>query len=56
MDGIENALDFDSDNDGIPDFIEAIDDIFYVLDEHKVDRVSRNELLTTLYSNHSILF
>lgn len=32
------------------DFLEAIDDILYVLDEHKVDRSSRNELLATLYS------
>lgn len=32
------------------DFLEAIDDILYVLDEHKVDRASRNELLATLYA------
>ena len=32
------------------DFLEAIDDILSVLDKHKVDRVSRNELLATLYS------
>ena len=32
------------------DFLEAIDDILYVLDSHEVDRVSRNELLATLYS------
>lgn len=32
------------------DFLEAIDDILAVLDKHKVDRVSRNELLATLYS------
>jgi len=32
------------------DFLSAIDDILFVLDAHKVDRVSRNELLATLYS------
>ncbi|WP_412987700.1 group I truncated hemoglobin [Pontimicrobium sp. IMCC45349] len=32
------------------DFLEAIDDILFVLDSHKVDRTSRNELLATLYS------
>lgn len=32
------------------DFLEALDDILYVLDDHKVDRASRNELLATLYS------
>lgn len=32
------------------DFLEAIDDILYVVDSHKVDRVSRNELLAILYS------
>ncbi|RLD26302.1 MAG: group 1 truncated hemoglobin [Bacteroidetes bacterium] len=32
------------------DFLAAIDDILFVLDANKVDRVSRNELLATLYS------
>lgn len=32
------------------DFMEGIDDILAVLDAHKVDRASRNELLATLYS------
>lgn len=32
------------------DFLEGIDDILLVLDRHKVDRNSRNELLATLYS------
>ena len=32
------------------DFLAAIDDILFVLDDNKVDRVSRNELLATLYS------
>jgi len=32
------------------DFLSAIDDILFVLDDNKVDRVSRNELLATLYS------
>jgi len=32
------------------DFLSAIDDILFVLDANKVDRVSRNELLATLYS------
>ena len=32
------------------EFLAAIDDILFVLDDNKVDRVSRNELLTTLYS------
>lgn len=32
------------------DFLEALDDILFVLDDHKVDRASRNELLATLYS------
>ena len=32
------------------DFMHAIDDILLVLDKHKVDRASRNELLATLYS------
>ena len=32
------------------DFLEALDDILFVLDNHKVDRVSRNELLATLYA------
>ncbi len=32
------------------DFLAAIDDILFVLDSHQVDRVSRNELLATLYS------
>lgn len=32
------------------DFMHAVDDILLVLDKHKVDRVSRNELLATLYS------
>ncbi len=32
------------------DFLYTIDDILFVLDAHKVDRVSRNELLATLYS------
>lgn len=32
------------------DFLDAIDDILFVLDKHKVDRASRNELLATLYS------
>ncbi len=32
------------------DFMHAIDDILLVLDNHKVDRASRNELLATLYS------
>ena len=32
------------------DFLSGIDDILFVLDANKVDRVSRNELLATLYS------
>ena len=32
------------------DFLSAIDDILFVLDDNKVDRVSRNELLAILYS------
>ena len=32
------------------DFLAALDDILFVLDANKVDRVSRNELLATLYS------
>jgi hemoglobin len=32
------------------DFLEAVDDILFVLDANKVDRVSRNELLAVLYS------
>ena len=32
------------------EFLAAIDDILFVLDANKVDRVSRNELLATLYS------
>ena len=32
------------------DFLAAVDDILFVLDANKVDRVSRNELLATLYS------
>lgn len=32
------------------DFMHAVDDILLVLDQHKVDRESRNELLATLYS------
>ena len=32
------------------EFLSAIDDILFVLDANKVDRVSRNELLATLYS------
>jgi len=32
------------------DFLHAIDDILFVLDTHKVDRGSRNEILATLYS------
>ena len=32
------------------DFLSAIDDILFVLDSNKVDRVIRNELLATLYS------
>jgi len=32
------------------DFLSAIDDILFVLDDNKVDRVSRNELLAVLYS------
>jgi len=32
------------------EFLAAIDDILYVLDDNKVDRVSRNELLAVLYS------
>jgi hemoglobin len=32
------------------EFLAAIDDILFVLDDNKVDRVSRNELLATLYS------
>ncbi len=32
------------------DFLSAIDDILFVLDANKVDRVSRNELLAILYS------
>ena len=32
------------------DFLSAIDDILFVLDSNKVDRVTRNELLATLYS------
>lgn len=32
------------------DFLNAIDDILFVLDTHKVDRGSRNEILATLYS------
>jgi hemoglobin len=32
------------------EFLSTIDDILFVLDANKVDRVSRNELLATLYS------
>lgn len=32
------------------DFLHAIDDILLVLDNHQVDRNSRNEILATLYS------
>jgi len=32
------------------EFLAAIDDILFVLDDNKVDRVTRNELLATLYS------
>jgi len=32
------------------EFLSAIDDILFVLDDNNVDRVSRNELLATLYS------
>lgn len=32
------------------EFLAGIDDILFVLDANKVDRVSRNELLATLYS------
>jgi len=32
------------------DFLHAIDDILLVLDTHKIDRGSRNEILATLYS------
>ena len=32
------------------DFLEGIDDILFVLDDNKVDRVTRNELLAVLYS------
>jgi len=32
------------------DFLHAIDDILLVLDAHKIDRGSRNEILATLYS------
>ena len=32
------------------EFLAAIDDILFVLDDNKVDRISRNELLATLYS------
>ena len=32
------------------EFLSGIDDILFVLDANKVDRVSRNELLATLYS------
>jgi len=32
------------------DFLEGIDDILFVLDANNVDRVTRNELLATLYS------
>ena len=32
------------------EFLAAIDDILFVLDDNKVDRASRNELLATLYS------
>jgi len=32
------------------DFLHAIDDILLVLDTHKIDRNSRNEILATLYS------
>lgn len=32
------------------EFLTGIDDILFVLDANKVDRVSRNELLATLYS------
>ena len=32
------------------EFLAAIDDILFVLDANGVDRVSRNELLATLYS------
>ena len=32
------------------EFLSAIDDILFVLDDNKVDRVSRNELLAVLYS------
>jgi len=35
------------------DFLHAIDDILLVLDTHKVDRASRNEILATLYSMKS---
>ena len=32
------------------DFLSALDDILFVLDDNKVDRVTRNELLAILYS------
>ncbi len=32
------------------EFLSGLDDILFVLDANKVDRVSRNELLATLYS------
>ena len=32
------------------DFLSGIDDILFVLDANKADRVTRNELLATLYS------
>lgn len=32
------------------EFLSGLDDILFVLDAHGVDRVSRNELLATLYS------
>jgi len=32
------------------DFLSGLDDILFVLDANKVDRISRNELLATLYS------
>ena len=45
MSGAHNGL-----NISEAEFLSAMDDILFVLDANNVDRVSRNELLATLYS------
>ena len=50
MSGAHNGL-----NISEAEFLSAMDDILFVLDANNVDRVSRNELLATLYSmNHGL--